>query len=114
MTPEKSFWLEFLFQALDDVTGARVAFNSPRQRLICQNETRAWFLADDSTPGSFLFACEALSIDPGAVRRALKNATIVEIRKRLRHRSDFIERPYTDGLDNPRFESTCGRRVSAL
>ncbi|MGH7874810.1 MAG: hypothetical protein ACREQO_21675, partial [Candidatus Binatia bacterium] len=62
--------------------------------------------------GSFLFSCEALDLDAGAVRRALRNANPERLRKNAAIRTNFIDRPFTDALDNPRFDCFPGLRLS--
>src|SRR6266576_3877048 len=112
MRPEVVLWLEVLLTALADFAGDCRDVRHAQTRARCQREAALWFHSNDREPGSFLFACEAADIDPGAVRRALLNANIPAVRQRLKNKSDFVERPFTDSLENPRFECTAGRRVT--
>ena len=113
VSPEESLWLDVLFRALDDYAGISLDVYGAMVRTRCQRNAAEWFLADSRGIGSFLFCCETLDIDPGAVRRALRNATTADLCARLRLRSDFIERPSVDAVDNPRFDCDTGRRVTA-
>jgi hypothetical protein len=113
VSPEESLWLDVLFRALEDFVGNNRDIDGAEARARCRSNATEWFLSESSDIGSFLFCCETLDIDPGAVRRALRNAKTADLCARLRLRSEFIERRSVDAIDNPRFDCDEGRRVSA-
>jgi hypothetical protein len=67
MNPEMVLWSRVLLQAIWDLAGIKLKVQkSEAPRL--QRKTRAWFLASKQTPGSFIWICNILSLDPDAVR----------------------------------------------
>jgi hypothetical protein len=68
MNPEIILWSRVLLQAIWDVAGIKLKLpKSEVPRL--QRTTRAWFLSVTDSPGSFIWVCHILSLDPNAVRR---------------------------------------------
>jgi hypothetical protein len=67
MNPEMVLWSRVLLQAIWDLAGIKLKVQkSEAPRL--QRKTRAWFLAKKQSPGSFIWICNILSLDPDAVR----------------------------------------------
>ena len=75
MSPEMVLWSRVLLQAIWDLAGIKLKVQkSEAPRL--QRRTRAWFLAKKDSPGSFIWICNILALDPDAVRdRVLKRST---------------------------------------
>jgi hypothetical protein len=68
MNPEIILWSRVLLQAIWDLAG--VQLRAPRSEIPrLQRSARAWFLSGDHSPGSFIWICHVLSLDPGAVRQ---------------------------------------------
>jgi hypothetical protein len=61
----KDLWLAVLEQAVKDARGTR------RYHSIVE-EARDWFRSEDEDPGSFLWVCRILFLDPEAVRAAVE------------------------------------------
>ena len=61
----KDLWLAVLEQAVKDARGTR------RYHRIVK-EAREWFRSEDEDPGSFLWVCRILCLDPEAVRGAVE------------------------------------------
>jgi hypothetical protein len=61
----RNLWLAVLEQAVKDARGAR------RYHSIVK-EAREWFKNEDEDPGSFLWVCRILRLDPEAVRGAVE------------------------------------------
>jgi hypothetical protein len=57
---DRNLWLAVMSLALADLT----ATETPLQR-----SARAWFLSSNRDPGSFLWVCDRLGLEPTAVRR---------------------------------------------
>jgi hypothetical protein len=110
MTPEVSLWLEVILSALADLfLCSRDVHGSAA--LQCQEDARLWFESEDDGIGTFLYCCHVLGIDPGAVRRGLRQADLAGVQQRLKRNSNFFAHPTCDPLDL--FEVSAGRRVSA-
>ena len=110
MLPEQALWFEVIYLALQDFAGTT---RESRVRVNCQRAAHDWFFSAACGTGSFLFCCEALDLDPAAVRRALRNVDPETLRTSAAIRTNFIDRPFTDALDNPRFDCFPGIRVSS-
>ncbi|HXG52852.1 MAG TPA: hypothetical protein VNN77_15755 [candidate division Zixibacteria bacterium] len=68
MNPELVLWSRVLLQAIWDLAGIKLKMpKSEAPRL--QRRTRAWFDSRDTSPGSFIWICHILSLDPATVRR---------------------------------------------
>jgi hypothetical protein len=61
----KDLWLAVLEQAVKDARGSR------RHHSIVR-EAREWFRSEDEDPGSFLWVCRILRLDPDVVRGAVE------------------------------------------
>jgi len=57
----KDLWLAVLEQAVKDARGTRTYHSIMR-------EAREWFRSENEDPGSFLWICQLLGLDPEAVR----------------------------------------------
>jgi hypothetical protein len=78
MNPELNLWCHVLQQAIWDVAGIKAKLPQkeiPRLR----RSARAWFLSSDQTPGSFLWICHTLSLEPAAVRKRVLTASPAEL-----------------------------------
>jgi hypothetical protein len=107
---ELNLWEAVVLQALDDLAGSKLA-RSDQGLTRNQDAARSWFFSDADYLGSFIFCCQHLGIDPGAVRRGLRSRTAAEIGqslKKYRNNSTLVHR-YVDSLDNPAFDCTSGR-----
>jgi hypothetical protein len=85
--PEILLWSEVIFKAMEDFAGVSRDVR-PAERAWIKNDAGRWFFSDRSGPGTFFFACQAVGVDPGAIRRGLRTDAISELRARLRHRPD--------------------------
>ena len=65
MIDARRLWLAVLMQAINDL-----AHTDERQRLR-RHFTRLWFTSDNHNPGSFLWICDHLDLDPSWFRRRL-------------------------------------------
>jgi len=108
MSPEQALWLEVILRAFQDLVD--VDRSSARARW--QREALDWIFSNDDDVGSFLFCCEAINVDAGAVRRGLQSISRNDLKQRLRLRSEFVGRRI-DSLDDP-LDSTNGRAYSPL
>ena len=71
-SPERALMRAVLQRALDDLSGVFAVAMGLRARGRLQRETEEWFLSDDdSWPCSFVNICQTLTLDAGAIRRAL-------------------------------------------
>jgi hypothetical protein len=67
MTSENILWSRVLLQAIWDLAGIRA--NVPKREIPrLQRRTRAWFLSREGSPGSFIWICDILALEPDAVR----------------------------------------------
>lgn len=77
--PEQNLWMSVLTLAMQDLSGpdhlARPA--------------RAWFCSKVTTPGSLIWVCDQLGLDPNAVRQRILRRQAAE--SSLRNRSRNIE-----------------------
>ena len=61
----KDLWLAVLEQAVKDARGTRRYYS-------IVEEAREWFRSEDENPGSFLWVCRILFLDPAAIRDAVE------------------------------------------
>jgi hypothetical protein len=79
MNPEMVLWTRVLLQAIWDLAGVKLKVQkSEAPRL--QRKTRVWFLASKQSPGSFIWICNILSLDPDAVRERVLARPTTELR----------------------------------
>lgn len=79
MSPEMVLWSRVLLQAIWDLAGIKLKVQkSEAPRL--QRRTRAWFLATKDSPGSFIWICNTLQLDPDAVRDRVLARSTAELR----------------------------------
>jgi hypothetical protein len=64
---ERRLWRAMLRRAFEDVEGLHVHGNTNERQTI-QISAGRWFMSNDEMPGSFLWVCSHLSLDPGAIR----------------------------------------------
>ena len=66
LLPEVELWTEVILQAIDDLD---------RRTAICSRSdhrsARAWFASDRDELGSFIWACQAINVDPNFIRSRL-------------------------------------------
>jgi hypothetical protein len=78
MTSEIILWSRVLLQAMWDLAGIRA--NLPKRELPrLQRRTRAWFLAREESPGSFIWICNILALEPEAVRSRVLSKSKAEL-----------------------------------
>ena len=113
MSPEESLWLEVILRALQDVVGlSRDILNHKTARADCAREALSWFFDEDSNIGGFLFCCEAIGVDPNAIRRGLTAANIQVIERELYSRLNSVRSRPVRPLDT--FDVDSGRRISPV
>jgi len=61
----KDLWLAVLEQAMKDARGTRTYHTIVK-------EAREWFKSEDEGPGSFLWVCRILCLDPEAIRSTVE------------------------------------------
>jgi hypothetical protein len=69
MISERRLWVAVLEQAIIDLSGPNGVRGGERRRL--RTFSRLWFTSDNDQPGSFLWVCESLQLDPSWVRNQL-------------------------------------------
>src|SRR5919205_3840992 len=78
MTPETILWSRVLLQAIWDLAGVKL--NLPRRDIPrLQRRTRAWFFSLDDSPGSFIWICHTLSLEPEVVRSRVLNKPAADL-----------------------------------
>jgi hypothetical protein len=78
MTPEIILWSRVLLQAIWDLAGIKL--NLPKRDIPrLQRRTRAWLLSADDAPGSFIWICYTLSLEPDVVRSQVLNKPTAEL-----------------------------------
>jgi hypothetical protein len=68
---ERRLWRAILQRAFEDVEGMHLQ-GSAGERRTAQVSAAQWFLSDHEEPASFLWVCSQLGLDPGAIRRRLR------------------------------------------
>jgi hypothetical protein len=88
--PELDLWRAVLQRVLDDLTGYGLSDSSKRER--AQADARHWINSRATTPGSFRWLCETLSLDPSATRCAILRRKQPEKRSPKKHsfRADWM------------------------
>ena len=79
MNPETILWSRVLLQAIWDLSGIKLKVpkkEAPTLRRI----TRAWFSSFNDSPGSFIWICNVLSLNPDAVRQRVLTKSTAELR----------------------------------
>jgi hypothetical protein len=61
MSSERDLWAAVLTQAIQDLMDSRTDTE-------LLNSTRLWFVSDDYEPGSFLWICDSLELEPTLIR----------------------------------------------
>ena len=61
----KDLWLAVLEQAIKDARGTRIYYS-------VVEEARDWFKSENEDPGSFLWICRLLGLDPEAVKNTVE------------------------------------------
>ena len=57
---DRDLWVAVINLALDDLTSTKTPLKT---------RARAWFLSSNRDPGSFIWVCDYLGLEPTAVRR---------------------------------------------
>jgi hypothetical protein len=67
---ERRLWRAILRKAFEDVKGLHL-HGTFYERNTIQVSAGEWFMSDAQEPGSFLWVCSQLGLDPSALRRRL-------------------------------------------
>jgi hypothetical protein len=78
MNPEVVLWTRVLLQAIWDMAGVRVNTSSRYVPQI-QRSARAWICSRVESPGSFVWTCNCLSLDPDTVRRHIFSKSTAQL-----------------------------------
>ena len=78
MNPETILWSRVLLQAIWDLSGIKLKLPK-REAPTLQRMTRAWFSSFNDSPGSFIWICHVLSLDPDAVRQRVLTKSTAEL-----------------------------------
>lgn len=78
MNPETILWSRVLLQAIWDLSGIKLKLPK-REAPTLQRITRAWFSSFNDSPGSFIWICDVLSLDPDAVRQRVLTKSTAEL-----------------------------------
>ena len=78
MNPETILWSRVLLQAIWDLSGIKLKLPK-KETPTLQRITRAWFSSFDDSPGSFIWICHVLSLDPDAVRQRVLTKSTAEL-----------------------------------
>ena len=77
MNPETILWSQVLLQAIWDLSESKLKL--PKKEVpTLQRLTRAWFSSFNDSPGSFIWICHVLSLDPDAVRQRVLTKSTAE------------------------------------
>jgi hypothetical protein len=79
MNPETILWSRVLLQAIWDLSGINLKLPK-KEAPTLQRITRAWFSSFNDLPGSFIWTCHVLSLDPDAVRQRVLTKSTAELR----------------------------------
>jgi hypothetical protein len=77
--PELTLWGSVLTQAIQDLSGPNLIAKS----------ARAWLTSRNTTPGSLIWICDQLGLDPAAVRQSVLRRQTPE--RAARERSQSVE-----------------------
>jgi hypothetical protein len=78
MNPETILWSRVLLQAIWDLSGIKLKLPK-KETPTLQRITRAWFSSFNDSPGSFIWICHVLSLDPDAVRQRVLTKSTAEL-----------------------------------
>jgi hypothetical protein len=78
MNPETILWSRVLLQAIWDLSGIKLKVPK-KEAPTLQRITRAWFSSFNDSPGSFIWICNVLSLDPDAVRQRVLTKSTAEL-----------------------------------
>jgi hypothetical protein len=78
MNPETILWSRVLLQAIWDLSGIKLKLPK-KEASTLQRRTRAWFSSFNDSPGSFIWICHVLSLDPDAVRQRVLTKSTAEL-----------------------------------
>jgi hypothetical protein len=99
---EVELWTEVILQAIDDLD-KRTAFSSRSNQV----SAKEWFDSDADEIGSFVWACQAINVDPNFIRsqlakkHRLKNRGEIQMRSRA-HTNEQLGGSITDIADQSR------------
>jgi hypothetical protein len=68
---ERALWASVILQAVDDCLGFGVVEKQYRRTQI-QRSARLWFLSDCIEPGSFVWICQTIDLEPSWIRRKMR------------------------------------------
>jgi hypothetical protein len=77
--PEQTLWSSVLTQAIEDLSGPD----------LIAKPARAWLTSKNTTPGSLIWICDHLELDPAAVRQSVLRRQLAE--RAARERPQAIE-----------------------
>lgn len=86
MNPETILWSRVLLQAIWDLSGINLKLPK-KEAPTLQRITRAWFSSFNDLPGSFIWTCHVLSLDPDAVRQRVLTKSTAELGAVITNRS---------------------------
>ena len=78
MNPETILWSRVLLQAIWDLSGIKLKLPK-KDAPTLQRITRAWFSSSNDSPGSFIWICHVLSLEPDAVRQRVLTKSTAEL-----------------------------------
>jgi hypothetical protein len=111
MNPEIILWSRVLLQAIWDVAGIKLKLpKSEVPRL--QRTTRAWFSSVSDSPGSFIWICHILSLDPNAVRRRVLTKPAAELASLASNTSSEWDAESVPGLSNHETKESMSSEVA--
>jgi hypothetical protein len=67
---ERRLWRAIIQTAFQDLEGVHVN-GTPYERRAVKVSAEQWFKSDCEEPGTFLWVCSQLGLDPGAIRRRI-------------------------------------------
>jgi len=79
MNPESILWSRVLLRAIWDLSETKLKLPK-KEAPTLQRITRAWFSSFNDSPGSFIWICNVLSLDPDAVRQRVLTKSTAELR----------------------------------
>lgn len=74
LSNEQRLWAAVLQQAVADAGGRKPKGNTRNDRRVVMDSARYWFARKGRGVGSFLWVCEALGLDPDALRPKIRGA----------------------------------------
>jgi hypothetical protein len=110
---ETALWVEVILSGYEDFCEMTKATTHPFWRRWYREDARRWIFSEDTSVGSIRFCCEAIGIDPAAIRRGLRKADIAKLRNGLKIPRRVCSPPACRSIRKSLFEYTSGDGVSA-